>query len=242
MFPRRRPLLTAFLLLSSFGVVSLRLAALDDNKAADPNLASADQLFRAGKFADAESAYSAIVQKDSHLVPAQVGLARSMLKQQKLDESLDATTKALAITPNSATLLAALGEIQFRRGEMFASETSYLKAKAIDPKEVRIYLGLSRLYSSYSLYRKAYDLLETAHNLAPTDIEVQRAWLRMLPRKERLVALEAYLAEPHPDDPEDTQSLQEYLLEGKHRQANSPLQTCQQGRANRDQLGDDVRC
>jgi hypothetical protein len=40
---------------------------------------------------------------------------------------------------------------------------------------------------------------------------VQRAWLRMLPRKERLVALEAYLAGPHPDDPEETQWMQEYL-------------------------------
>jgi hypothetical protein len=103
------------------------------------------------------------------------------------------------------------GDVQFRRGEMAEAETSYLKAKVIDPKEVRTYLGLARLYSSYSLYRKAYDLLETAHTLAPTDIEVQRAWLRMLPRKERLVALEAYLAAPHPDDPEETQWMQEYL-------------------------------
>jgi len=101
--------------------------------------------------------------------------------------------------------------VHFRRGEMSAAETSYLRANTIDPKEVRIYLGLAKLYSSYSLYRKAYDQLETAHTLAPSDIEVQRAWLPMLPRKERVAALEAYLAGPHPDDPEETQRMQEYL-------------------------------
>ena len=195
-------------------LISLRLTAHDDAAKApapDQDLASADKLFRAGKFAEAETSYQAILQKDTKLVPAQVGLVRSMLKQQKIDESLDSVNKSLILTPDSAALLAVKGDVQFRRGEMAAAETSYLRAKAVDPKEVRTYLGLARLYSSYSLYRKAYDLLETAHRLAPTDIEVQRTWLRMLPRKERLAALETYLGEPHPDDPEETQKMQEYL-------------------------------
>lgn len=195
-------------------LVSFRLTALDDTaKAPAPgtDVVSADQLFRAGKFAEAEASYQAVLQKDTKLVPAQVGLVRSMLKQQKIDESLDAVNTALTLTPDSAALLAVKGDVQFRRGEMSVAETSYLRAKVVDPKEVRAYLGLARLYSSYSLYRKAYDLLETAHRLAPTDIEVQRAWLRMLPRKKRLAALEAYLAGPHPDDQEETQWMQEYL-------------------------------
>jgi Aspartyl protease/Tetratricopeptide repeat len=195
-------------------LISLRLTALDDAAkapASDPDLASADQLFRTGKFAEAETSYQAILQRDTKLVPAHVGLVRSMLRQQKIDESLDAVNKALILTPDSAALLAVKGDVQFRRGEMAAAETSYLRAKAVDPKEVRTYLGLARLYSSYSLYRKAYDLLETAHTLAPTDIEVQRAWLRMLPRTEKLAALETYLGGAHPDDPEETQWMLEYL-------------------------------
>jgi tetratricopeptide (TPR) repeat protein len=195
-------------------LTSLRLTAHDDAakaSAPDQDLALADTLFRAGKFAEAETSYQAILQKDTKLVPAQVGLVRSMLKQQKVDESLDSVNKSLILTPDSAALLAVKGDVQFRRGEMAAAETSYLRAKAVDPNEVRTYLGLARLYSSYSLYRKAYDLLETAHTLAPTDLEVQRTWLRMLPRKERLAALETYLSEPHPDDPEETQKMQEYL-------------------------------
>ena len=223
MYFRSHPILISVLVLISF-----RLTAFDDNAKApapDADLASADQLFRAGKFADAETSYQAILQKDGKLLPAEVGLVRSMLKEQKIDESLDAVNKALAVTPDSAALLAVKGEVHFRRGEMSAAETSYLTANTIDPKEVRIHLGLAKLYSSDSLYRKAYDQLETAHTLAPSDIEVQRAWLPMLPRKERLAALKAYLAGPHPDDPEETQRMQEYL-DFLTATVDKPVHTC----------------
>lgn len=199
----------------------------DDTKSPDivPELAAADQLFRTGKFAEAEISYQALLKTDSKLVPAQVGLARAMLRQQKIDESLDAVNNALSIQPKSAALLAAKGDVQFRRGEMSDAEMSYLAAKKLDPKEVRAYLGLSRMYGSYSLYRKAYDQLRIAHEIAPDDIEVQRVWLRMLPRKERLAALEAYLGGPHPDDEEETKWMNEYL-EFLKATADRPIHAC----------------
>jgi predicted aspartyl protease len=105
------------------------------------------------------------------------------------------------------------------------AELSYLAAKKFDPKEVHAYLGLARLYGSYSLYRKAYDQLQSAHDVAPDNIEVQRAWLRMLPRKERLAALEAYLSGPHPDDEEETKWMTEYL-EFLKATADKPIHAC----------------
>ena len=134
-----------------------------------------------------------------------------MLRQQKIDEALDAVNTALAVQPNAAALLAAKGDVQFRNGEMSDAESSYLAAKKLDAKEVHAYLGLARLYGSYSLYRKAYEQLQSAHEVAPDNIEVQRAWLRMLPRKERTAALEAYLGGPHPDDEDGTKWMTEYL-------------------------------
>ena len=107
---------------------------------------------------------------------------------------------ALTAQSNSAALLAAKGDVQFRRAEMSDAELSYLAAKKLDRTEAHAYLGLARLYRSYSMYRIAYGELQVAHEIAPDDIEVQRAWLGMLPRKERLAALEAYLGEPHPDN------------------------------------------
>jgi len=202
---------------STFGTVilllPLTLASGDDTKppAINPELAAADQLYRAGKFAEAEAGYQAILKTDTKLMAAQVGFVRSMLRQQKIDEALDAVNTALAAQPNAAALLAAKGDVQFRRGEMADAEMSYLTAKKLDPKEVHAYLGLARLYSSYSLYRRAYDQLQSAHEVAPEDIDVQKAWLRMLPRKERLAAMEAYLSGPHPDDEEETKWMTEYL-------------------------------
>jgi tetratricopeptide (TPR) repeat protein len=180
MFSFLRPTFVTVILL-----LPLTLASGDDTKppAINPELAAADQLYRAGKFAEAETSYQAVLKTDTKLVAAQVGLVRSMLRQQKIDEASDAVNTALASEADAAALLAAKGDVQFRRGEMADAEMSYLTAKKLDPKEVHAYLGLARLYSSYSLYRRAYDQLQTSHEIAPDDIEVQRAWLRCFREK-----------------------------------------------------------
>src|SRR5208337_4170572 len=107
--------------------------------------------------------------------------------------------------------LAAMGDVEFRRAEMQEAESSYRKALNADSKETRAYLGLARMYRVYSLYGGAYGQLKLAHQIAPNDPEVQRHWFDQLPRRERIAAIEAYLAGPHPDDPEETQALQHYL-------------------------------
>jgi tetratricopeptide (TPR) repeat protein len=210
-----------------FLLISLQLMLGDDPKAPAiaSGLAAADQLYRAGKFSEAEASYQALLKSDSKLVPAQVGLVRAMLRQQKIDEALDVASAALAAQPDSAALMAAKGDVQFRRAEMPDAELSYLTAKKLDAKEVRAYLGLAQLYRSYSLYRKAYDQLERAHEVAPDNIEVQRAWLPMLPRKERLAALQAYLGGPHPDDEEETKWMTDYL-EFLKATADKPVHGC----------------
>ena len=67
-----------FFVLLSF----LKLVAFADetkSSVSTPELAAADQLYRAGKFAEAEASYQAILKTDSKLVPAQVGSVRAML-------------------------------------------------------------------------------------------------------------------------------------------------------------------
>jgi predicted aspartyl protease len=75
------------------------------------------------------------------------------------------------------------------------------------------------------LYRRAYDQLKQAHEIAPQDPEVQRAWLGMLPRHERVKALEAYLAAPHPDDPDKNANLLSWL-EYLKATAVQPVHSC----------------
>ncbi len=191
----------------------------------NPELAGADQLYKSGKFANAADKYQSILKSDPKLIEAQAGLVRSELRQEKLDDAFASATAFLSAQPKSAPLLAAMGDVQFRLARMVEAETSYLNALKADPKNVQARLGLARLYRSYSLYRQAYNQLQIAHAIAPSDPEVQRRWFGQLPRKERIAALEAYLAGPHPDDAEQTQRWQQYL-EFLKATADKPVHAC----------------
>jgi tetratricopeptide (TPR) repeat protein len=186
--------------------------AQNANPAPDnPNLIAADQLYKAGKFAEAADKYQALLKVDPKLVAAEAGLIEALLREQKIDEASAEAVKALGAQPNSAALLAAMGDVQFRLAEMTEAETSYHKALQIDPRELGAHVGLARLYRAYSLYRHSYDALKVAYQIAPNDPEVQRLWFNRLSRRDRMAAIQAYLAGPHPDDPEQTEYLQHYL-------------------------------
>ncbi len=191
--------------------LAIRTFADDIKPPENPDLVAADQLYRSGRFADAAGKYQAILKVNTTLVPAQTGLVRALLRQQKIDEALAEANKAVAAQPNSAALLAAMGDVQFRLAEMAEAENSYLHAQRIDRKELHSYLGLARLYNAYSLHGRAYQELKAAYQIAPDDPEVQRLWFRRLGRRERIAAIQAYLAGEHPDDPEETEYLQHYL-------------------------------
>jgi tetratricopeptide (TPR) repeat protein len=120
------------------------------------------------RLADAEYSYEALLKTDSKLVPAQAGLVRTLLRRQNVDEALATVNAALAAQPNSAGLLAAKGDSQFRRGEMAEAEASYLAALKLDQKELHAHLGLALLYSAYSMYRRAYEHIQIAHPGPPS--------------------------------------------------------------------------
>ena len=136
-------------------------------------------------------------------------MIRSLLKMEKVDEAMAAAKTAVAAQPNSAALSAAMGDVQFREGEMSPAELSYRQAVKLDAANVDGYLGLARIYRAYSFYGQAYACLKRAHEIAPGNPEVQRLWFGELPRKDRIAAIDTYLAGPH--SPEETASLQSYL-------------------------------
>ena len=90
---------------------------------------------------------------------------------------MELAKSSLTANPGSATLLAAMGNVQYRRGEIPECEASFLNATKIDPNLVEAYLGLARVYRTALLYRRAYGQLKRAHEIAPQNAEVQRAWI-----------------------------------------------------------------
>ena len=196
----RRIVLPLLLVLTLF--FSL-LSLAEDAKPATTNLdlAAADQLYKESKFAEAADKYQAIINAEPNLVGAQYGLIRALLRQQKVDEASAAANRFLTAQPNSSVLLAGMGAVQYRQGQMSDAETSFLKSVRIDDHQIPAYLGLMRIYRAYSLYGHAYAELKKAHEIAPNDPEVQRLWVGQLPRRERIAELEAFLANPHAEDP-----------------------------------------
>lgn len=174
-------------------------------------VAAADQLFVSGNLAEAATKYQAIVNTNPMVVAAQVGLIRTYLIQQKLDEAQAAANAALAVLPNAPLLLTTMGDLQFRLGKIPDAERLYLKARSLDPKDPAPYLGLTRVYSSYSLYRRAYDQMNRARELAPNDFAVQMLWLQSLPWNDRIAAVQSYLAGPGVQNPQVARPLRQYL-------------------------------
>jgi tetratricopeptide (TPR) repeat protein len=189
-------------------------------------LAEAYQAFHSGKFAEAAAKYRSILDKEPSSTAAQAGLVRSTLRLEKLNEALDLGTKYLTASPNDASLNAVMGEVHFRRAEMRDAEVSFRTAINLDPKQAHAYLGLADVLDSLALHHKAYDLFVAARAIAPDDPEVQRSWLSFLPRKNRIEALEKYLAGPHEESQEDTKSMFAYLAFLKSSNADHKTHPC----------------
>ena len=209
------------LLLSALVVVSEQQPVT----AEDPDLAVANRLFLAGKFSEAIPKFQQALKANPKLIPAQAGLIRAYLRNDEVDHAFELAKTSLAAQPDSAMLLAAMGSVQYRRGEFPEAEASFIRARKADPNLVEAYLGLAQVYRTALLCRRAYDLIQRAHEIAPQNPEVQRAWLGTLPRRERMKALQAYLEGPHPDDAEETASLHSWL-EYLKATVNQPVHAC----------------
>jgi len=152
-------------------------------------LASANALMRDGKYADAATAFGAIVEKDPTIAEAQAGLVRSLLRARKLDEAEEAGRKAAAAAPNSAAVHAAVGDVAFRNGKFGDAEAEYRAALRLDPNSPRGLYGIGRMYDMVSMHKRAKDAFARAHERDPEDKQVYSAWLQSLPYAEQLEAV-----------------------------------------------------
>jgi predicted aspartyl protease len=127
--------------------------------------------------------------------------------------------------PNSAILLTALGEIQYREGKPWLAFDTAASALKLDPCNAPLHLLTSRLYQLNSLYSAAAKEIAMAHALEPDNPSIRLRWLETLPGAQRISELEAYLASPTGDDPEEVKHLHFYLdyLKG---QAELPHKAC----------------
>lgn len=188
-------------------------------------LTNALELYRRGKFEEAIAKYQTVLQQDAHSGDAYAGISMCLLKEEKLPEAFDAASKGVTQAPDSAAAHSALGDVLFRQGQLGEADVEWVKAANFPHSNARAYLGKSRLQASMSLYAKARKSIERAHELDPTDPDIQRRWLGTLPRAEQIRELENYLTQVSGDDPHTRYALQRRLELLRARQ-QEPRRSC----------------
>jgi tetratricopeptide (TPR) repeat protein len=149
-------------------------------------LASASALLKEGKFADAATAFGAIVEKNPASAEAQAGLVRSLLRARKIDEAEEAGKKAVAAVPSSALVHATVGDVAYRAGKFADAEAEYRAALRLDGNSARGQFGMGRLYEMLSMYKRAKEAFAKAHSLDTDDKQIYYEWLQTLTYAEQL--------------------------------------------------------
>lgn len=90
---------------------------LSDLQAGETGIESADNLFKAGKFAEAEKLYSKVLAKDRANYQAAVRMGNIALLTNRLDEARKWLTKAIALKPEEKLPKSLLAEAYYRRDE-----------------------------------------------------------------------------------------------------------------------------
>jgi tetratricopeptide (TPR) repeat protein len=182
------------------------------NPPLSPALASALTLYRTGKFDEAIAAYNAELPiGGSEAATAYSGLARVYLAQHNVAEAYDAAMKAVALTPDRAPAVVALGEVYFRQGRLGDAEELFLKPLWKCNLDARAFLGLTKIYRVSLNFKRAKDNIDQAYKLDPADADIRRAYLGTLSGAERVKFLKDYLANATNDDAESRNDLESEL-------------------------------
>ena len=213
-----------FIMISLSGRGSLAAAATC-NVISAHHPSDAEDAFLQSDYDRAVVLYQAQLQQKPGDTALTTGLAEVLLKQQKVTEAEDLVQKALAQNPQSAVLMVALGEAQYRAGTPWLALATAEASIKLDPCNPQARLLNARLLRLNSYYASAANEISTAHSLDPTNPRIRSRWLDTLPMKERITELEAYLAGANGEDPERLKRLHFYLDYLKQ-QAIEPHKAC----------------
>lgn len=185
----------------------------------------AEQAYLRGDYDRAATLYQQQLQQKANDPELTVGLAQTLLKQQKVKAADDLVQKTLLAHPDSVPLLTALAEVQYREGTPWLVAGTADKAMKLDPCYAKLRLIEARMLSLSSYYASAAMQLRTAHALDPNDPDIRLHWFNTLPRDQRIAELESYLAAPTGADPKEIAQQRSYL-ESLKKEAAGPPKAC----------------
>lgn len=169
-------------------------------------------LYRTGKFDEAIAAYTTILPAGgSEAAAAYAGIARVYLAKKNPTEAYAAAQKAVALTPDRAPAIVALGEVYFRQGKLIEAQAAFMKPLRACDLDARAFLGLNRVYTASLNWKRAKTNIDQAYKLDPNDPDIHRVYVNTLSGKERMEALKEYLASATDDGEESKAGLKKEL-------------------------------
>jgi tetratricopeptide (TPR) repeat protein len=174
-----------------------------------------------GNFDAAIQKYQQILREKPDSSEAYASLTRIYLTKKDVAKANETIARAVQVA-DAPTVRVALGEVYFREGKISEAEREWTNVINSGHADARAYLGLFRIDKALSLYKKSKDRLDKAHQLDPSDPDIQRYWIDTLGLSERIKTLEEYLANIKSVDTKTRDSLQHYLQYLKARQQGPP--------------------
>jgi tetratricopeptide (TPR) repeat protein len=189
-----------------------------------PTISKAMRLYREGKLQDAATEYKRVIDAGISAPAGYAGLARVNLREDKVDEAAAAAAKGVELGPNLASTHVALGEVYYRQGRLEDAAEEFRKLVSANTSDASAYYGLARIYHLASYHKKESLLINRAHELDPSNPDIERMWLRYQSLEERIKAAQAEL-EDKTLDAEERKTL-ETRLEILKKYAAQPPRPC----------------
>lgn len=186
---------------------------------------AAETAYLAGDVAKSESLYREALKKAQHDPELVSGLVRTLLREQKVDDASTIIHSELTSAPNSVLLLTALGEVEYRQGNIFEAASTADQGFRSDPCSPRLHLLRARIMRLNSMYASERREVGFAHLLDPWDPEIRGIWINTLPLAQRIEEQKKFLASANGLDAEERTRAEHRLAELENR-ANNPGKTC----------------
>ncbi|MDE1155456.1 MAG: aspartyl protease family protein [Acidobacteriaceae bacterium] len=145
------------------------------------------------RYSDADAFYRKALEADKSSLEDRYGLVNALIGEDKTEEALQEAEAMTKLTPEPALAEVALSEAEYRAGSPNEAEAHARKALSLSPCEGRALYALASVYEIWGYNHRAGMLIHSAHSVRPKDELILREWIFMLPRKERLAALEQYM-------------------------------------------------
>ncbi len=141
-----------------------------DPKAADALAGLGDALYRSGRFSEALARFEAGTQADPQSVNAKVGVAKSMLALERLQDAKNLTLQLYGANPKSMRVAYWHGRVQEAVGARKEAAVAYRKAVELGGKDAEVvdaYIALALLENQAGRVEEAQKILNEAKEKLP---------------------------------------------------------------------------